>query len=177
MDFERELERLLAEEKTPPADTFAEIAEAQTRLADRLSRKTDDISLQIEEIYDIVKEKEKAGNDLFAALERESALVAALVGVSDATDGFWKQYQEDPDFSEPANILRHLLLERLNACGLQRLGAVGEPFDVRLHVAKAARSSAHPFECVAEVLETGFFYNGQIIRKASVIISKGLENE
>jgi predicted acetyltransferase len=59
MDFQTELQKLIDEETSPPLDPIIEIAKAQATVLGEIKKREENISLQVEEIYDIVKESDE----------------------------------------------------------------------------------------------------------------------
>lgn len=62
--------------------------------------------------------------------------------------------------------------KQLMLCGISILGFMGEVFDSKLHIAKEVRcnDTIQP-GCIMEVLSNGYTYDGEVIRKAEVIIN------
>ena len=64
MNFTAELQKLLKAENSPPVDPLAELARAQAGFLEGIHKNGAGISLQIEEIYDIVKESSKNAKEV-----------------------------------------------------------------------------------------------------------------
>jgi molecular chaperone GrpE (heat shock protein) len=178
LDFNAELEKLLSrEEQMLPRYEFSELAAAGQQLLAELDRKQSDTSLQIEEIYDLVKEQ----RGLIDAMESEKAaksqLVSAAVGITDLIEYFWAYARQSgsEDLKNQAGIMWQNAAALLSSCGIFRFGAAGEPLDPRIHTVKSSAASSVPHEHVAEVLQSGYAYQNSILRKAAVVVSLGQE--
>ena len=169
MDFEKELQTLLDAEETLPQDPLAELARAQAGLLERIRKQGADMSLQTEEIYDIVKENDENAREIKLAAKRENLLLNGLVSLCDLLDGLLRHMQNTPHACTAAAQKEQLL----HTCGLEPLGAKGERLDPRLHTVSAAEYGESPTETVIRVLESGYVYRGKVLRKATVILSKG----
>ena len=170
MDFAAELQLLLHEEEPPPIDPLTELALTQAGILDNIQKNNENLSLQVEEIYDIIKEADENAKELKNAVKRENALLSALVGLCDLLDSLLPYTQEH------SQTIAAKKEEATDLCGLERLGLPGERMDPRLHTAASAEYSGAPPESIIRVLESGYAYRGKVIRKATVIISKGEEN-
>lgn|GEM_PF-1010889 len=177
MDFAAELMKLLEAEELPPTDPLVELAQSQggedKELEKTLLQKNDDISLQIEEIYDIIKEADENSKELKAAAKRENSLIAAIIASGDLLDNvlhYLRGLGEDD-----ANIISSQRDIALASCDIERLGVPGERLDPRFHTVGDGEFSEMPFETVTQVLDSGYVYRGKVLRKATVVISKGEE--
>jgi molecular chaperone GrpE (heat shock protein) len=188
VNFEAELEKLLAQEreflpgdpKNPPFPSgyeLAELAAAEQELLTALNKKQADFSLQIEEIYDLVKEGDTSVLQEALGVEKNRAgqLVAAAVGLCDMLEDFCAYARQSG--SEALEHQAHLLWKNsgalLEGCGITRLGEEGQRLDPAIHTVQAAVPSAFPREHVAQVLQSGYRYLGVVVRRASVVVSAG----
>lgn len=84
---------------------------------------------------------------------------------------------------EPADIKNHAwvkgvgavagqLESQLQSIGLHKIGVVGEPFDPEKHDAIAVDEGEGETEVVSVVLQTGYQFEGQIIRHAMVKVKR-----
>jgi molecular chaperone GrpE (heat shock protein) len=176
LDFEKELARLLSREwGMLPQYEFAELAMAGQSLLTELEKKQSDVSLQIEEIYDLAKEQ----RGLIEALENEKGaknrLVSAAMGIADLIEYFYAHARRSgsEDLKNQAGIMWQNSVALLASCGVFRFGEAGEPLDPRMHTVKASAESPFPREYVTDVLQSGYVYQGEIIRKAAVAVSLG----
>jgi molecular chaperone GrpE (heat shock protein) len=180
LDFEKELARLLSREwGMLPQYEFAELAMAGQSLLTELEKKQSDVSLQIEEIYDLAKEQ----RGLIEALENEKGvrnrLVSAAMGIADLIEYFYAHARQsgNEDLRNQAGIMWQNSVALLASCGVFQFGKTGEPLDPRMHTVKASAESPFPREYVTDVLQSGYVYQGGIIRKAAVVVSLGQATE
>jgi molecular chaperone GrpE (heat shock protein) len=178
MDFEAELNKLLARESGPlPQSELAELAAAEQNLFASLNQKQTDLSLQIEEIYDLAKEADT--RVLQEALETEkiraNRLAGAAVRLSDMLEDFCVYAAESgsEELAAQAVLLWKNSGALLEGCGITRLGEEGQPLDPEIHTVKAAAPSFLPREHVSRVLQSGYRYLGEVVRKAAVLVSTG----
>lgn len=179
LDFETELEKLLSREMEGlPQYEFAELAAAGNQFLAELGRKQSDASLQIEEIYDLVKEQ----HALIEAAERErqekDRLMAAALGITDLIEYFraYAEQSSDETLKAQAGSMWQNTAIILANCGVFRFGAAGEPLDPQIHTVKASVESSFPREYVTEVLQSGYASQNRILRKAAVVVSRGQQN-
>jgi len=172
MDFAGELQKLLNEEELPLGEPLTELVRANADCLEALQKNETNLALQIEEIYDIIKDSDTNAKELKAAVKRENILLAGLVATSDLIDGLL--YHESN--KEHTSVITTKLAEIINYCGLEPLGFSGEKLDPQIHTVSSAEFNGAPAESVIRVLERGYAYRGKILRKATVILSKGAEN-
>lgn len=181
LDFKHELHKLLQQETQPlPQDELAEIAQAGRLLLSSLNKKQSDISLQVEEIYDIVGNMDTAAlqEALQAEKGRAGELAAAVVGLCDILEDFraYAAGAGEPELEEQARLMWKNAGRLLERCGFIRLGDEGQPLDPEIHTVQSAVSSPVPREHVARVLQSGYRHLGTVVRRATVVVSKGMED-
>jgi molecular chaperone GrpE (heat shock protein) len=182
LDFKRELNKLLDQETRPlPKDEFAEIALAGQRVLAALDKKQSEISLQVEEIYDIVGNMDTAAlqETLQSERRRADVLAGAVVGLCDSIEDFCAYAGDSGDtaLAEQARVMWNNSADLLARCGFVRLGDVGRPLDPEIHTVQSAAPSSFPREHVTRVLQSGYRYLGTVVRKAVVVVSKGTEEK
>jgi molecular chaperone GrpE (heat shock protein) len=181
VDFEAELEKLLAGEQEPlPQYELAEVLAEGRALLEALNKKQADFSLQVEEIYDLAKEADarELREALSAEKDRLRQLLGAAVGLSDMLEHFYVYAGQSgsAELEHQGRLLwqnSRLLLEN---CGISRLGKAGQILDPALHTVQAAVDSELPKEHVVQVLQSGYGYLGTVLRKAVVMVSRGDED-
>jgi len=144
---------------------------SQAVLLEKTHSKAEDLSLQIEEIYDVVKENSLIIDAASTAKKREEKLITAIIGLSDMIDDFMRYADTVPELAAQAGAVGKKRESLLNACGIGRFDGVGEAFDGRFHSMHATEASVYPFKHVSRVMLNGFVYDGEIIRKATVMVS------
>ena len=171
MDFAAELEKLLSAEESPPIDPLVELVRAHAGALKDIHKGSSGISMQVEEIYDIVKESDENAKETKNAAKRESLLLNAFFIVNDLLDSLlFNPLLAGGVHTEALAAKRE---ETLQACGIERIGCRGQMLDPRIHTVASAEESEAQRETVTRVLESGYLYRGNVARKATVIISKG----
>jgi molecular chaperone GrpE (heat shock protein) len=178
LDFENELEKLLAKEAEPFYESdLVNLALAERELLAALSRKQTDFSLQIEEIYDLVKDADTGiwKDALNTEKVRAAQLLRTALGLCDILEDFctYSQRSGSEELVRGGALLwknSGLLLEN---CGITRIGEAGQALDPALHTVQAGVDSPLPREQVVSVLQSGYRYLGAVLRKAVVIVSRG----
>ena len=173
MNFALELKKLLDAEDTPPVDPLAELARANAERLKAINKDSAGVSLQIEEIYDIINQTDKNAKEAKNAAKRESLMLGALVAVNDLLDDAMRFIMRDG--AAHAGMIAARREQALVACGIELLGVLGERLDPRIHTVALAEFSNAPIESITSVLENGYLYRGEVVRKATVTISKGSE--
>jgi molecular chaperone GrpE (heat shock protein) len=178
VNFEAELEKLLAQEREPlPVSCIEELAAAEREMLTALNKKNTDLSLQVEEIYDLVKEGDTRVLQEALGVEknRTGQLAAAAVGLCDMLEDFcaYARQSGSGDLEHQARLLWKNSGALLEGCGITRLGEEGQPLDPAIHTVQAAVPSAFPREHVAQVLQSGYRYLGAVVRRAVVVVSSG----
>jgi molecular chaperone GrpE (heat shock protein) len=180
VNFEVELEKLLAEERKPlPGSAVAELAAAEMQLLTALYKKDTDLSLQVEEIYDLVKEGDTRilQEALGAEKTRCGHLAGTAVGLCDMLEDFcaYARQSGSEDLEHQARLLWKNAGALLEGGGITRLGEEGQRLDPAIHKVQAAVPSNLPREYVTQVLQSGYRYLGAIVRRAVVVVSAGDE--
>ena len=143
----------------------------QTKQLDAISKHNSNISTQLEEIHSIVKAADENARELKTAARRERMLMESIIATNDLLDAVLQLLSENA-----SNHIRAIAASRteiLNNCGLTKTTIIGQMLDSKLHTVTAADSSDAPVESIIRILEDGYEYRGNIVRKAAVIISKG----
>jgi hypothetical protein len=167
MEFDILLKELLELEDVPVTDVYTELTRAQMSILSGIKSDSENLGLQIEEIYDIVKDADSSSTELKVALKRENLLVSAIADMADLTTGLIRH------MGEHGAVIAAKINEIIVSCGLEYVGFEGERLDPRLHTVVAAETDMSAPETVIRVACAGYSYRGKIIRKASVVISKG----
>jgi molecular chaperone GrpE (heat shock protein) len=178
IDFEAELNILLSRESEGLSHfEIAEIASMDRELLTELNKKQTDFSLQIEEIYDLVKEQELLRKNAQDEKARADRLVQAAISLADLLEDFYAYAGRSGDeaLQYQAKLLWESAGSILSGCSIIRFGEPGQTLDPRLHTVKAGVESALPRERVVELLRSGYAYQDLLIRKAAVVVSRGME--
>jgi molecular chaperone GrpE (heat shock protein) len=180
LNFEAELEKLLSRETGRlPQYEFAEFAAAGQQLLAELNKKQTDVSLQIEEIYDLVKEQDTRALRETADAEKTRAnqLVFAAIGLADLLEDFcsYAGQSGSEELKHQARLLWENAGNILAGQGIFHFGEEGEPMNPQIHTVKASAESPLPREQVVQVLQSGYVYQNVLLRKAAVVVSRGQE--
>ena len=102
-------------------------------------------------------------------------LVRRLLDVLDDFDLAMLAADDKPDFERfhrGVEIVYAKLLDSLKAEGLQRIDALGKPFDPAEHEALLQTGEGEGEPVVAEVLRPGYALNGHVLRPAGVRVTR-----
>lgn len=124
---------------------------------------------------DFVNYKRRAEEDKLRSTRfgRESAVIALLPVV----DSFERSFAHVPkDLSEAdwvigVRAVARQLADALKGLGVERISALGQPFDPNLHEAVHAEGDGKR-EIVAEELQAGYAMDGEVIRHAMVKVRR-----
>ncbi|MDR1531758.1 MAG: nucleotide exchange factor GrpE [Clostridiales bacterium] len=170
MDFEKELEKLLALETEPlPGDALAALVASELQTLAALQKKQTDISLQVEEIHDILQEKGEASEKVSEPI----LFISAAISLSDMIEDFYAfaAQSQDADLERQAAIMLRNADAVLGGCGIARIGRTGERFNPSLHTVQTITASTLPREHITQVLSSGYTYSNSLLRKAVVVVS------
>ncbi|MDR2785220.1 MAG: nucleotide exchange factor GrpE [Treponema sp.] len=181
LNFEAELDKLLSRETGPlPQYEFAELAAAGQNFLAELNKKQTDVSLQIEEIYDLVKEQDNRAlqEAVNAEKTRANQLVFAAISLADLLEDFYAYAARSggEELKRQAKLLWENAGGVLSGRGIFRFGEEGQMLNPQIHTVKASIESPLPREQVVRVLQSGYLYQNALLRKAAVVISRGQEN-
>jgi len=180
IDFKKELQKLLDQESEPlPQGELEIFIEAERQLIQSLNKKQTDISMQVEEIYDMVKDADtgvlqEAVRDEKTRVNRIAQTVA---GLCDLIDDFYEYAYKSGDggLEHQAALMKKNADTLIENVAMSRIGEPGQQLNHEIHSVQAAVPSPAPMEQVTKVVRSGYRHMGAIMRKAAVIISKGTE--
>jgi molecular chaperone GrpE (heat shock protein) len=180
VNFEEELDKLLSREGGElPEYELMEFAALGQEFLSALNRKQTDVSLQIEEIYDLLKEQDTKllQETLSAERGRSNRLALAAMGLCDLLEDFcaYARQSGSGELLHQAELLWNASGGLLSGCNLIRFGAEGEALNPGIHNVKAGVPSELPREQVVRVLQSGYVYRNVLVRKAAVVVSRGPE--
>jgi molecular chaperone GrpE (heat shock protein) len=155
--------------------------EAEAVLA-LFGKKQTDISMQVEEIYDMLQDDGSLREALKGEKKRSSKLLDAVIGLCDVIEDFCVFAAEggDAELTKQALLMRRAATKYLESCGMTMINEPGEsgfPFDPKIHEVQAVTGSDYPKDSVVEVLRSGYGNRGETARKAAVIVSSGAPGE
>ncbi|GHV84986.1 hypothetical protein AGMMS50230_05940 [Spirochaetia bacterium] len=181
LDFEAELNKLLSREvEQLPRYEFAqtvEIAALGKNLLEDLQKKQTDVSLQVEEIYDLLKEQNTKGlqDALEAEKNRADALAHTAIALCDLLEDFcaYARQSGSEELKHQADLLWSQSGYHLAENSIVRFGTEGESLNPQIHTVQKGMESTFPREQVLEVLQSGYVYKNALVRKATVVVSVG----
>jgi molecular chaperone GrpE (heat shock protein) len=176
VNFEAELNKLLSLENGGlPGQGFAA---GERELLAEFSKKQTEVSLQIEEIYDLVKEQGFLRETAAAEKSRADQLVWAALGLADLLEDFcaYAGQSGSEELKHQAKLLWDKAGGILADRGILRFGGEGESLNPRIHTVQAGAESSLPREQVIRVLQSGYAYQNAVLRKAAVVVSRGQED-
>ena len=180
VNFKDELKKLLDQEGGPLPDSELEvILAAERQLIQALNKKQSDISVQVEEIYDIVKDADNSALQEVLRDEKKRVihLAQAVISLCDLIEDFYEYAIRcrDEELERQAALMRKSADGLIESHAITRIGEVGSFLDPEIHSVQAAEFSQLPREQIVKVLRSGYRHMGAIIRKAAVTVSKGWE--
>jgi molecular chaperone GrpE (heat shock protein) len=179
LNFEAELNKLLFREAGRlPQYELVELAAEGQELLREFNKKQTDVSLQIEEIYDLVKEQEGLQKQVDAETARADRLVLAAISLVDLLEDFctYAGQSGSEELEQQAGILWRNAGSILLNCEIFRFGEKGQLLDPQIHTVKASAESLLPPEQVVQVLQSGYVYKNILVRKAAVVVSRGRQD-
>jgi molecular chaperone GrpE (heat shock protein) len=180
INFETELNKLLSlEAGNLPEYEFVELAAAGRELLAEFNKKQTDASLQIEEIYDLVKEQDLLQKTVLSEKTRADQLVPVAISLADLLEDFYVYAGQSgsEELKHQAKLQWENAGAILSSRGILRFGEEGQLLNPQYHTVKASVESHLPREQVVQVLQSGYVYQNTVIRKAAVVISRGQETE
>ncbi|GHU61432.1 hypothetical protein FACS189445_3410 [Spirochaetia bacterium] len=181
LDFETELNKLLSRETGQLSRyEFAqavEMAALGQDLLEDLQKKQADVSLQVEEIYDLLKEQntQVLQDALGAEKNRADTLAHTAIALCDLLEDFcaYARLSGSEELKHQADLLWTQSGHLLSGNNIVRFGEEGQSLNPQLHTVQKGVESPLPREQVLEVLQSGYVYKNALVRKAAVVVSLG----
>ena len=126
-------------------------------------------------IADLDNARRRAEQDVLTTVQfaNEGLLKKFLPIVDDferSIENATKEQGEDP-FVQGVTMIRSKLVKLLEEEGVEKMEALGQPFDVEFHEAMMRQPSDEPEDTILTELEPGYIYKGKVLRHAKVIVS------
>jgi len=171
----------------------SELAEDKNKRKDELSMKIAELEKENAELSNLVKRVAADFENYKKAIERERErscflssmriiskvlpvldnLEAALKNAPEFSSEEIQETQQKQSFVEGIRMIYSQLLGVLQEEGVKALEPLGEKFDPNFHeVLFKKESEGEEEHNIVEVVQKGYFMNGQLLRPAKVIISK-----
>jgi molecular chaperone GrpE (heat shock protein) len=177
MDFQSELRRLVEKETIPIGSKLMEVIRAERNILFSIDEQAKGLSSRMEDIYEIIKDGDDSINAAKTSLQHEQALISTAIALSDLIDTFINFAGDKPELSDQARMMQQQTEKILSRAKMESFGKLDDPINPKLYNVSGAIYSEKPFEHVATVLEKGYMFENKLIRKASVIVSKGANTE
>ena len=101
-------------------------------------------------------------------------IVESMLPVLDAFDRAIASHRDAAhnEYREGFQLIRKQLLDALSRHGLQKIDAVGKPFDPNFHHAiERVETAEQPDDAVLEELQSGYIFHGKVLRPAMVRVA------
>lgn len=164
------------------SDDMTMILENVTKAYDRIGKEQFKSSAILEELTEIIeedREKENQIRDMRLIISKyENKSNKLLKGLLDINDAFEDMYLyilklNRDNLKEAMDLQREKNIRMLSISGVTLIGSKGDRFDSNIYIAKELGFIEDLNEGdIIEVLRLGYIYEGQIIRKAEVIVNK-----
>lgn len=164
------------------SDDMTMILENVTKAYDRIGKEQFKSSAILEELTEIIeedREKENQIRDMRLIISKyENKSNKLLKGLLDINDAFEDMYLyilklNKDNLKEAMDLQREKNIRMLSISGVTLIGSKGDRFDSNIYIAKELGFIEDLNEGdIIEVLRLGYIYEGQIIRKAEVIVNK-----
>jgi molecular chaperone GrpE len=109
--------------------------------------------------------------------ERHRGAEIIVESILPVLDGFERAISSHRDaahneYREGFQLIRKQLLDALSKHGLQKIDAVGKPFDPNFHHAiERVETAEQPDDAVLEELQSGYIFHGKVLRPAMVRVA------
>ena len=101
-------------------------------------------------------------------------IVESMLPVLDAFDRAIASHRDAAhnEYREGFQLIRKQLFDALSRQGLQKIDAVGKPFDPNFHHAiERVETAEQPDDAVLEELQSGYIFHGKVLRPAMVRVA------
>ena len=160
------------EERGGRKPTYVE--ELEQRLADTTSQMQTYLNEHRRALEDLEQAKVRIRREASREVDRHKrALLTELLDVIDNLD---RAIASDSDRSSPllrgVELVRSQFLAKLEALGVSRIEAVGQPFDANRHEAVSTEPVSNPSQegIVTRVVKEGYAMGDELLRPAAVIV-------
>ena len=171
------------EEEEPESGAGEQAARPEGEPAD-LQEERDDLLGRLQRVSaDYMNYQKRVQRDIAQAREfANEELIKALLGVLDdmerALEAARANHSSDDPLLQGMVLVHDKTLETLGKFGLERIEAVGRPFDPDEHSAMMQEpASDHPPQTVLRELQKGYRLKGRTLRPSAVTVSKAPEED
>lgn len=186
IDVAREIEKYASidinKEVAFDNDELSIILQNATKAYERIGKQQFKSNTILEELIEIVEEnkvKEDQIRDMRSIINKSDSNASKLLtGLLDINDAFEDMYlyvakSEVKSLKEAINLQKEKNIRMLSLCGVTIIGNKTDNFDSNIYIAKELGDREDLDDgVIIEVLRCGYIYDGQVIRKAQVVINK-----
>lgn len=142
------------------------------RLNDKLSKEHDDYLRLMAEFETFRRRSAEERLSLISSASADT--IKGMLGVLDDCESALKilDGSKDEAAKEGTNLIYNKLMDYLKTRGLERIEAKGEPFNTDFHEAltQIPAASEEMKDKVVDVIQTGYMFNGKVLRYAKVVV-------
>jgi len=161
-----ELTKALAESQAKVDELTKTLVEAQAKI-DALQRQAADLDNRRKRVERMAEESAKY------ALQDLALAVLPVIDNFERALSHTEETAEAQALHEGLKLVHDQLLTVLGKFNVQKIEALGQPFDPHRHEAIAqAESTEHPEQTVIDVQQAGYLLHDRLLRPASVVVSR-----
>lgn len=151
-------------------DRYGEIISRLNTLGSRLDKienRQKETMLQIDDIDNFLQED-----------NNQDGLPEALMALIEIIYDFYLYAGQDSALYEQAQMMLNKAKKSAESVGLEVVGGKGEVFDFRLCTVQGTDDAPDlPDGCITQVLQCGFIFKDEILRRAVVVVNKKTGND
>lgn len=132
-------------------------------------------NINLEQLIDKMEDLNTLNINFEKEQDEKNKLINALINILDLNDDIFTYLDETNDNSQ-VKLAYELIDKELTLLGIKIINDINVLIDHRYHyIEKIINDNAKPDLMVIKIIKKGYLYNGNIIRKASVIVNKRSE--
>lgn len=159
-------------EESKEAKELESLKQEVERLNDKLSKEHDDYLRLMAEFETFRRRSAEERLSLISSASADT--IKGMLGVLDDCESALKilDGSKDEAAKEGTNLIYNKLMDYLKTRGLERIEAKGEPFNTDFHEAltQIPAASEDMKGKVVDVIQTGYMFNGKVLRYAKVVV-------
>ena len=174
--------------KQPDREEIKRNEEAKQQLNDiakhvkKLESRQDEIVMAVEDLTDGLDEHKEITSDAVNEKEKEIVdLISAMITAADYTEDFFHYAKEsrNHELFEQASFFWNAVNKKFNAVGLVRINDINTLADAVFNTIVSAEVSDETIKpgVILKTLRSGYVYNGKVIRKSEVVVSRSSEGD
>ena len=102
--------------------------------------------------------------------------IEAIISLTDNIENFYRYAAKDADspLFEQARMMWEGAMDSVALAGIEIIDDKDIPFDFRRHIAEESKNSSNFSQgYVIETIKSGYIFNNEVVRRASVIVNRG----